>query len=71
MELEAPNGREIKYHGAIDFGRYLVAYGLSIPKGTFPEPIGFPRNNPEIEYRQFDTDAVLETRMYELYGEIL
>jgi hypothetical protein len=70
-ELDAPTSREMKYNGAKDFGRYLVAYGLSIPKGTFPEPIGFPRHNPEVEYRKFDTDSVLEMRMYELYSEIL
>lgn len=71
-ELPVPEepGITVRYNGASDHGRYIVAYGLSIPNGTYAPPIGFPRHNPEIEYKKFDTSAILETRMYDLYGEL-
>jgi hypothetical protein len=71
MDLEPPRDREFKFNGAKDYGRYLVAFGLSIPKGTYPDPVGFPRQNPVVEYRRYDTDSILDERMYELYGELL
>jgi len=54
-----------------DWDRHLVAYGLSFPKGSLSEVIGFPRSNPVIEYEQFNHDSILDDRMLENYGELL
>lgn len=54
-----------------NWDRHLVAYGLSFPKGSLSDVIGFPRNNPVIEYEQFNYDNILDERLLENYGELL
>lgn len=71
MEMSLPNGPSAKYSGAKDHGRFLVAHGLSIPAGTHPPAVGFPRQNPRVEYAAYDAKSILEERMYDLYGELL
>lgn len=69
-ELQFSSHEKINLNGAVDVGRYLVSYGLSFPKGTYPEPVGFPKQNPIQTYKKLDITSMLEEKMYELYGEL-
>ena len=51
----------------INFHRYLVAYGLSIPKGTFSDPEGFPEDNLEIIPTYVDEYARTIQKQKEIY----
>jgi len=70
-ELQFASKEKIKQNGLVDIGRYLVAYGLSFAKGTFPDPIGFPHQNPVLSYKKLDISTILDEKMCELYGELL
>jgi hypothetical protein len=71
QSLGIPTGIDHGVKHIRDWDRHLVAYGLSFPKGSLAEVVGFPKNNPVQEYAQYNTDGILDERMYERYGELL